>query len=305
MALIKCPECGKEISDKAVACPNCGCPIASNVALAKSPDFIEKTQESPQMQFPSLPTVMNVGKQIVNWGLDAAIQNCYYVSELNNTHYINEGKVDVLAHTNGICIHSGLNFFYISHEQIISMNFIRHEELATRKKSVIGRAAVGGIILGPIGAIVGGISGIGNKQSVIGNYLLVINFWDVYTHSVQSILISTQSDFPRFIQKVETEKEKHNVPEGNNYVCNVLDEFGNLSDSKVIEALKVVGEDTLSQQIAYIDRTGKASALAKIRKIGAAQSVDTTQYQSQGCSVTLLAIITFGAALGSLLINIL
>lgn len=27
MALIKCPECGKEISDKAEACPNCGCPI--------------------------------------------------------------------------------------------------------------------------------------------------------------------------------------------------------------------------------------------------------------------------------------
>ena len=24
MALIKCPECGKEVSDKAVACPNCG-----------------------------------------------------------------------------------------------------------------------------------------------------------------------------------------------------------------------------------------------------------------------------------------
>lgn len=27
MALIKCPECGKEISDKAASCPNCGCPI--------------------------------------------------------------------------------------------------------------------------------------------------------------------------------------------------------------------------------------------------------------------------------------
>lgn len=26
MALIKCPECGKEISDKAISCPHCGCP---------------------------------------------------------------------------------------------------------------------------------------------------------------------------------------------------------------------------------------------------------------------------------------
>ncbi len=27
MALIKCTECGKEISDKAATCPNCGCPL--------------------------------------------------------------------------------------------------------------------------------------------------------------------------------------------------------------------------------------------------------------------------------------
>jgi len=26
MALIKCPECGKEISDLATQCPHCGCP---------------------------------------------------------------------------------------------------------------------------------------------------------------------------------------------------------------------------------------------------------------------------------------
>lgn len=26
MALIKCPECGREISDKAESCPGCGCP---------------------------------------------------------------------------------------------------------------------------------------------------------------------------------------------------------------------------------------------------------------------------------------
>ena len=29
MALIKCPECGREISDKAASCPNCGTPIGN------------------------------------------------------------------------------------------------------------------------------------------------------------------------------------------------------------------------------------------------------------------------------------
>lgn len=29
MALVKCVECGKDISDKATSCPNCGCPMQS------------------------------------------------------------------------------------------------------------------------------------------------------------------------------------------------------------------------------------------------------------------------------------
>ena len=32
MALIKCPECGREVSDKASLCPHCGCPISKVVA---------------------------------------------------------------------------------------------------------------------------------------------------------------------------------------------------------------------------------------------------------------------------------
>lgn len=29
--MIKCPECGKEVSDKAKSCPSCGNPIDTNV----------------------------------------------------------------------------------------------------------------------------------------------------------------------------------------------------------------------------------------------------------------------------------
>lgn len=38
MALIKCPECGKEISDKADACPYCGCPSIETVEAEKIKD---------------------------------------------------------------------------------------------------------------------------------------------------------------------------------------------------------------------------------------------------------------------------
>ena len=42
MALINCPECGKEISDKALACPSCGCPIGGtgHVKLNKTKNIV-------------------------------------------------------------------------------------------------------------------------------------------------------------------------------------------------------------------------------------------------------------------------
>lgn len=36
MALIKCSECGKDISDRAGACPGCGAPVSGSAATAPS-----------------------------------------------------------------------------------------------------------------------------------------------------------------------------------------------------------------------------------------------------------------------------
>ena len=36
MSLIKCPECGKEISDKADSCLNCGCPLEQKRYMTNS-----------------------------------------------------------------------------------------------------------------------------------------------------------------------------------------------------------------------------------------------------------------------------
>jgi uncharacterized membrane protein YvbJ len=45
MALIPCPECRREISDKAASCPHCGCPISipSGPATAQEPITIQET----------------------------------------------------------------------------------------------------------------------------------------------------------------------------------------------------------------------------------------------------------------------
>ena len=46
MALIKCPECGQEISDKAFTCPKCGNPLKDiNKITQQSPVVIEGTRK--------------------------------------------------------------------------------------------------------------------------------------------------------------------------------------------------------------------------------------------------------------------
>lgn len=42
MALINCPECGKEISDQAVSCPNCGTPINNQKKSKNIVNTVEK-----------------------------------------------------------------------------------------------------------------------------------------------------------------------------------------------------------------------------------------------------------------------
>lgn len=45
MALIKCPECEKEVSDSAKCCPNCGCPIKSHIRTSNSKEITDWQDE--------------------------------------------------------------------------------------------------------------------------------------------------------------------------------------------------------------------------------------------------------------------
>lgn len=51
MALITCPECSHNVSDKALACPNCGCPIKD---MAPEPKSVNKPQRA-RKKYKKLP----------------------------------------------------------------------------------------------------------------------------------------------------------------------------------------------------------------------------------------------------------
>ena len=57
MALINCPECGRQISDQAKNCPDCGYPIKSEVIIIDE----RKGRETPPP--PVQPTVVVESKE--------------------------------------------------------------------------------------------------------------------------------------------------------------------------------------------------------------------------------------------------
>lgn len=185
MALINCPECKKEISDKAISCPNCGIPL--NKLVVPYEGVLEKAKE--HLVFPVLPLDLSIGKHITSFAGDTPFDGFYDQKE-NVITKIPIGKVSVVLYTHGIQIINGFNIYSIHNSQIISLIKTSKEELVKTDKSVIGRAVVGGFIMGPLGAIIGGMSGIGSKESIENKHYLVINFWDVDSKSAQTILIS-------------------------------------------------------------------------------------------------------------------
>lgn len=78
MALIKCPDCGKEFSDKASACPNCGRPNLNQTAENYNQSQWNSTVPNPQSNKPQTPVVKkNSGLSIA--ALVFSIMGCTFI----------------------------------------------------------------------------------------------------------------------------------------------------------------------------------------------------------------------------------
>jgi hypothetical protein len=72
MSLIKCPECGKDMSDKAPSCPSCGCPI--DVVIAERQRIKKEAEIKKQQEETEKAVGKKYKRQVLSFfGLLAAI----------------------------------------------------------------------------------------------------------------------------------------------------------------------------------------------------------------------------------------
>ena len=216
MALISCPECEKQVSDKAKSCPYCGCPIEEPTIKTIEPTVVEPKENEQALVCPcNFPQNLAIGSML-SASIDTHIVGIYNQQE-NTVTTLESGKVDVWLHTHGISIsETGFKFgtLNIHNSQIISIKETSSAEIVQSNK-VIGRAVAGALIMGPIGAIVGGMSGIGAKEKVKVTKYMVINYWDIPTRTAKSLLIQCDEKqcVTYFINRHKRESEK-NAPKG-------------------------------------------------------------------------------------------
>lgn len=69
MALIKCPKCGKEVSDRAKQCPNCGCPEPANQPTVAKEEEKELIAKGKAIRCPNCDGILtNISKPCPNCG---------------------------------------------------------------------------------------------------------------------------------------------------------------------------------------------------------------------------------------------
>lgn len=55
--------------------------------------------------------------------------------------------------------------FQLQRPQITSTGYFTEQDIIVKNKSVVGRSVAGALMFGQMGAIIGGLSGVGNKQT--------------------------------------------------------------------------------------------------------------------------------------------
>ncbi|WP_434007035.1 double zinc ribbon domain-containing protein [Geobacter sulfurreducens] len=144
MALIKCPECSREISDKAESCPQCGCPVVNNDEVSlRSMEWVSEEDVYIMIKCPQCGKVSKIKKSMTQ-------KHCSGYKVIGT----------------GACS-CGIEFDEVykdpDEDRVKCPSCGSFQVSAGGKGFGLGKAAAGGLLLGPVG-LLGGL--LGSKKIV-------------------------------------------------------------------------------------------------------------------------------------------
>lgn len=164
MALIFCPECGREISDKAVSCPGCGCPVEEMIQedtrseLEKLVDEIYYKNKGNRTY--SAQELMKRTGMDFKEAMDL-MQKKHHSPEVKAEEKRKRAAHKEMQRQNlrelGEACQNLQNAFGGS--KVARCPKCRSTSISYQDKVSVGRAAIGGALAGPAGAVLGGLTG--------------------------------------------------------------------------------------------------------------------------------------------------
>lgn len=200
MALIDCVECSKPVSTKATTCPHCGCPISASDVM-----------ENPSLLALPKSNILTIGDAVFDWKGEGSIS-----AEVapNDARFGKNsgGDVSLDRCTNGLRIYFRQNqeLVCIDYSHIAQFGVVEAVEVERKGKSVVGRAVIGTLLLGPFGGIVGGLSGTGTNEKKKFTYELYIKYWSVESKKYEGLNLGSSHRVAKgFCNKVKGDIAKY------------------------------------------------------------------------------------------------
>lgn len=157
MALVKCPECGRQISDKAVACPGCGFPIEEKAEKKTETDLIA---DKLYAQYPG-KMVDAIRELRLATGLDLkTARDMMYIRYKGATPKELEDRQKAINKEKRRQASEDLQYSLEALSNAFGSGSAKPKKGVSyeSKKLSVGRAAVGYGLAGPAGAVLGGLS---------------------------------------------------------------------------------------------------------------------------------------------------
>lgn len=176
MALIKCIECGKEFSDKAPACPNCGCPTSEMITNNFDQDNEEASIEEIWSIVPKKAASSSHVKPVIQKVSAIQVDAANHMFRIHGAVPVNGKKTGIIGGTaKGILAVSTLGMSvaaskvlgggkkkvgskeWFDFDDLVSYELLEDDAIVT--SGGVGQALIGGLIAGGAGLIAGGITG--------------------------------------------------------------------------------------------------------------------------------------------------
>ncbi|MEN8189343.1 MAG: hypothetical protein ABFS19_05810 [Thermodesulfobacteriota bacterium] len=196
-----CPRCRKTLTFGEPFCFHCGY------------EHKQSNNQAIACEFPGFQNNFSVGDEKTGGDLLGRVAGTYNEEE----NFINgfcQGEMTIALYGSGLKITAGSSSsactLDIHFAQLVDIQYLNRHLLAqktSKKKSVIRRTLIGGLLLGGVGSVAGAASGLAQTNTTENDYLL-IRYWDQSTREVKPVLMSGCNQKSQYLQFVSMIREK-------------------------------------------------------------------------------------------------